>query len=119
MQTHNDDLFVVADDGAIDLHVHAQPGAGRTAITGRHGRALKIRVAVPPEGGRANEELAKVVAEAFRIDPKAVALVAGDKSRTKRFRITGVEEDAFAHRLDELVAEGGTGRGPSRPNRPR
>ena len=106
-------LYGVNDDGSVELHVHAQPGAGRTQITGRHGDALKIRVAVPPEHGRANDALAKVLAEAFGTGAKDVTLVSGDKSRTKRFRVVVEDIEAFAERLDELVAAGAAGPGPA------
>lgn len=106
-------LFSVGDDGAVELHVHAQPGAGRTQITGRHGDALKVRVAVPPEHGRANEALARLLADAFGLTAKDVTLVAGDKSRTKRFRLAVEDVDAFADRLDELVSKGASAPGPS------
>jgi uncharacterized protein (TIGR00251 family) len=106
-------LYTVRDDGSVELNVHAQPGAGRTQITGRHGDALKIRVAVPPEHGRANAALASALAEAFGLPAKGVELVSGDKSRTKRFRLAVDDVDAFAHRLDDLVASGGEGPGPA------
>ena len=106
-------LYTANDDGSVDLNVHAQPGAGRTQITGRHGDALKIRVAVPPEHGRANEALAKVLAEVFGIAPNAVTITSGEKSRTKRFRLVVDDVDAFAHRLDDLVEEGASGPGPA------
>ncbi|MGQ0616344.1 MAG: DUF167 domain-containing protein [Acidimicrobiia bacterium] len=117
MQTHNDDLFTVGDGGQVELNVHAQPGAGRTQVTGRHGAALKVRVAAPPEAGRANQALAVALADAFRVGEKDVELVSGDKSRTKRFRISGLDEDAFAFRLDEVVADGAIGPGPARSRR--
>ena len=106
-------LYTVNDDGTVDLHVHAQPGAGRTQITGRHGDALKIRIAVPPEHGRANEALTKVLADVFGIAASAVSLASGDKSRTKRFRLVVDDVDAFADRLDEVVAAGASAPGPS------
>jgi len=106
-------LYAVNEDGSVDLQVHAQPGAGRTQITGRHGDALKIRVAVPPEHGRANDALASVLVEAFGLKAKDVSLVSGEKSRTKRFRVVIEDVDAFADRLDELVAEGASGPGPA------
>ena len=106
-------LYSVNDDGSVELNVHAQPGAGRTQITGRHGDALKIRVAVPPEHGRANDALAKVLADVFDVPSNAVSITAGEKSRTKRFRLTVDDIEAFAHRLDDLVAEGASGPGPA------
>jgi uncharacterized protein (TIGR00251 family) len=106
-------LYSVNDDGSVELHVHAQPGAGRTQITGRHGDALKIRVAVPPEHGRANDALAKVLADVFGVATKAVTITAGEKSRTKRFRLAVDDIEAFAHRLDDLVADASSGPGPA------
>src|SRR3954447_9359067 len=106
-------LYAVNDDGSVELNVHAQPGAGRTQITGRHGDALKVRVAVPPEHGRANDALTKVLADVFGVAPSAVSLVSGAKSRTKRFRLVVDDADAFVDRLDEVVAAGASGPGPS------
>src|SRR6476661_7741519 len=106
-------LHIVNDDGSVELSVHAQPGAGRTQITGRHGDALKIRVAVPPEHGRANDALAKVLADVFGVATKEVAITSGEKSRTKRFRLTVDDIEAFAHRLDELVTAGASAPGPA------
>jgi uncharacterized protein (TIGR00251 family) len=97
-----DDLFEVADD-AVVLAVHAQPGAGRTQITGRHGDALKVRVAAPPEHGRANEALSTTLAEEFGVAESAVELVSGERSRTKRFKLSGVDPDEFRRRLEDLV----------------
>ena len=106
-------LYAVNDDGSVELHIHAQPGAGRTQIAGRHGDALKIRVAVPPEHGRANEALASVLVEAFGLSASDVKIVSGEKSRTKRFRLAVDDVAAFSHRLDELVAAGASGPGPA------
>ncbi|HEY2814107.1 MAG TPA: DUF167 domain-containing protein [Acidimicrobiales bacterium] len=106
-------LYKVRDDGTVELNVHAQPGAGQTQITGRHGDAIKIRVAVPPELGRANTALASALANAFGLPDNAVELVSGEKSRTKRFRLTVEDVHEFAARLDDLVAAGDAGPGPA------
>jgi uncharacterized protein (TIGR00251 family) len=83
------DLFDVEDD-AVVLHVHVQPGAGRSAVVGRHGEALKIRVAVPPVEGRANDAAIALLAEAMEVPARDVTLASGERSRVKRVRIQGV-----------------------------
>ncbi|MBA2283463.1 MAG: DUF167 domain-containing protein [Acidimicrobiia bacterium] len=99
-------MFSADGEDAVLLAVHAQPGAGRTQVAGRHGDALKVRVAAPPEGGRANTELARLLAETFAVKPAAVTLTAGDTSRTKRFRIAGVAPADFGPLLEQVLAGG-------------
>lgn len=95
------------DDGAtanIVLSVHVQPGAGRSAVVGRHGAALKVRVGAPPEGGRANEATGSLLSETFGVKPSAVELVGGATSRSKQFRLAGVDPDEFHRQLERAVA---------------
>lgn len=114
MDTH--DLFTSDGDDAVVLSVHAQPGAGRTQVMGTHGGALKVRVAAPPEQGRANEALVATLADRLQVPAKAVTLTSGATSRTKQFRITGVDPAEFADLLDRVIEEG-DGKGPSGKSR--
>ena len=43
--------------------IHAQPKASHTEFAGRHGDALKVRIAAQPAEGAANEELRRFLAE--------------------------------------------------------
>ena len=116
MQVH--DLFEAQDDEgttAVVLRVHVQPGAGRSAVVGRHGTALKVRVAAPPVGGRANDACAELLAETFGVTASQLELVGGLTSRSKTFRITGVDEDDFARMLERAVGDGPPGTGPESP----
>jgi len=99
---------------SVTLRVHVQPGAGRTAVVGRHGTSLKVRVAAPPEGGRANDACVALLAETFGVAPSAIQLVSGASSRMKRFRMDGVELDEFTKLLPAAVEEGTAGAGPKR-----
>ncbi len=116
MQVH--DLFEVRNDDegnpAVVLRVHVQPGAGRSAVVGRHRAALKVRVAAPPVGGRANHACAELLAETFGLPAARVELVGGGTSRAKRFRVSGIDVDEFSHLLEQAVAEGRPGAGPAR-----
>jgi uncharacterized protein (TIGR00251 family) len=111
-----DDLYDKQADGSIVLAIHAHAGAGRTAVMGRHGQALKVKVAVPPEQGKANEAVTKLLAESFGIKASDVSLLSGQAGRQKRFKLVGTgEEDDFRRLLEALVAGGeGSGGRPAR-----
>jgi len=106
MATTVDDLFTTSGDNAVVLHVHVQPAAGRTAVVGRHGTALKVRVAAPPVGGKANSACTDLLAETFGVKPDQIELVSGPGSRAKQFKLRGVDVEEFRLRLDRAVGAG-------------
>jgi uncharacterized protein (TIGR00251 family) len=104
--SHIDDLFRADGDDAVVLHVHTQPGAGRSAVVGRHGAALKVRIGAPPVGGRANEACAELLADTFGLKRAQVELVAGEGSRAKQFKLSGLDLDTFRTQLERAAAGG-------------
>jgi uncharacterized protein (TIGR00251 family) len=107
MHDRNDrhDLYrvVEAADDAVVISVHAQPGAGRSEVVGRHGDALKIRVAVPPTQGRANEVITALLAETLGVPEKSVSLTSGAKAREKRFTVADLDADRAIDALERSV----------------
>ncbi|RIX47378.1 MAG: YggU family protein [Rhodocyclales bacterium GT-UBC] len=81
--------YRLAADGRITLTLHIQPGAKKTEFAGRHGDALKIRLAAPPVDGKANEALVRFVAETLGLAKSAVNLKSGQTSRRKVLEIVG------------------------------
>ena len=75
------------DGAALVLDLHIQPGAARTEVAGRHGDALKVRIAAPPVDGKANAALLRFVADAFGVPLACVTLVRGETTRRKTVRI--------------------------------
>ena len=102
------DLYEVAED-AVVLRVHVSPGAGRTAVTGRQGDAVKVRVAAPPVDGRANAALVEFLAAEFGLKAADVTLASGATSRAKRFRLAGLDPDHADTTLERLLATVGSG----------
>jgi uncharacterized protein (TIGR00251 family) len=90
-------------DGGTVLAVHVQPGAGRTEVVGRYGEALKVRVAAPPTGNRANEAVIELVAAEFGVAPSAISVLSGATNRQKRLRLEGVELRNAERVIDRLL----------------
>ncbi len=106
-----DDLYTV-DGERFVLSVHVQPRAGRSAVLGRHGRALRLRVAAPPVDDRANDAAHALLAEEFEVAPTQVELVAGQRSRHKAFRIGGLSRDDLDTRLRRAIRAADPAAGP-------
>jgi uncharacterized protein (TIGR00251 family) len=81
------------------LLLHVQPRSARTAVVGRHGDAIKIRLQAAPADGAANAELLRFLAERLGVPRSAVRLVAGAASRRKRVVVTGGPPDPEARLL--------------------
>ncbi len=69
------------------LRVHVQPRAGRDAIVGWHGDALKVRIQAPPVDGRANGHLVRFLAGVFDVPRARIEVLSGQTGRKKRVRI--------------------------------
>jgi uncharacterized protein (TIGR00251 family) len=87
------------------LSVQVQPGARVTEVVGRHGDALKVRVAAPATGGRANEAVLALVAEEFGLAQRDVELMSGPSSRRKRIRLGDLTMADAGREVDRLLAE--------------
>lgn len=89
------------------LRVHVHPGARRTGVRGwRPDGALGLEVAVPPEGGLANQAVTRLVAEALGVRPRQVAVVRGQRSRAKWIEVEGLSEEEIRQRIEEVLADG-------------
>jgi uncharacterized protein (TIGR00251 family) len=64
------------------------PGASRSGIAGVLGDRLKVRVAAPPEGGKANRALVELLSRWLGV--RDVEIVAGHSSAEKIVRVTGL-----------------------------
>jgi uncharacterized protein len=81
------------------ISVTVSPGAARSELVGRHGDGWRVRIAAPPERGRANEVLRGLLAEALGVPRSSVRVVAGHTSRRKVIEIDGLEPEEIERRL--------------------
>lgn len=67
------------------------PGASRTRIVGVLGDALKVAVSAPPEGGKANAAVCKLLATRLGKAKSDVSIVAGHSQPHKRVFVRGCD----------------------------
>ena len=84
----------------MELRVKVVPSASRSEIVGVLGDRLKIRIAAPPEHGKANQALLLLMAD--WLETKNIHLIAGHGSAEKTRRVTGRNE-LSAIRLNRLI----------------
>jgi uncharacterized protein len=82
------------------IRVTVSPGADRNEILGRHGDGWKVRVAAPAEGGRANQALVQLLADALALPRDRVRIVSGHASRRKLVAVTDLEVEEIGRRLE-------------------
>ncbi|MCC6572919.1 MAG: DUF167 domain-containing protein [Planctomycetes bacterium] len=73
--------------GAFVLRLRVAPKARRDAITGVHGGALKVAVTEPPDKGKANEAVLRLIAKTLHLPPACIEVLAGHTSRDKQVSI--------------------------------
>ncbi|HEX9378816.1 MAG TPA: DUF167 domain-containing protein [Gaiellaceae bacterium] len=81
------------------LRLRVSPGARSAEVVGRHGEAWKLRVAAPPEGGRANEAVVRLLADKLSLPRDAVTLVSGHGARDKIVQLAGLDSTQVEQRL--------------------
>jgi uncharacterized protein (TIGR00251 family) len=74
------------------------PGAKRTEVVGPLGERLKVRVAAPPEDGRANRAICRLLAKELGVRVADVAIIRGHSTAEKTARVGGVSLDAVRTR---------------------
>ncbi|MDO8751373.1 MAG: DUF167 domain-containing protein [Dehalococcoidia bacterium] len=92
---------------AARLAVHVAPGSKRDAIVAVADGVVRVRVAAPPEKGKANEALARLLAGCLGAPHRAVTITRGAAGRHKVVVVDGLStEEALAR----LSAQAGTAR---------
>ncbi len=81
------------------LALYCQPGAKKTEVQGEHDGRLKIRLAAPPVEGKANDALILWLSKTLDVNRSAIELLAGDLSRLKRVKVSGITAQAIIQNL--------------------
>ncbi len=74
---------VVQTAGGVVIRVHVQPKSRREQILGMHGDRIKLAVTEPPDKGKANEAVVRLIAAELHLAGSCVKLLRGSTSRQK------------------------------------
>ena len=83
----------------VRLAIKVVPKASRDGVAGWLGDILKVCVTAPPERGKANTAVERVVADALGVPRDRVRVIAGHASPRKVVEIDGVEDADVRARL--------------------
>ena len=81
------------------LQVKVHPGAKRNEITGFTGGALQVKIAAPPEKGRANKELTDFLSQLLDVTKSSICIVKGETGRSKLISVEGLNTAEIIKRL--------------------
>ena len=83
----------------MDLEIRVIPRAGRSGFAGLRDGALLVKLAAAPVDGAANDELVALLSRTLKIPKRDITIVSGERSRTKRIRIAGVDREQALAKL--------------------
>jgi uncharacterized protein len=87
-----------------DLRVRVQPRASRNEVIAWRDGVLHVRLTAPPVEGAANAACRDFLADWLGVKRSQIGLIAGQKSREKRFRVAGLTDAEIAATIDSRLA---------------
>jgi uncharacterized protein len=83
----------------VTFAVKVHPRATKNAITGEVGDALKVSLTAPPVEGKANGACIEFFAKLLNVSRSSITIAAGQTSRNKVIRVTGLTGQQVRERL--------------------
>jgi hypothetical protein len=87
------------EEQGIRLAVKVTPNAGRNEITGFDEDTLRVKIAAPPDKGKANKELVDFLSGRLGVKKTSVAIIRGLTSRNKVISVTGISREEIIKRI--------------------
>ena len=82
------------------LKLRVTPKSRADAIVGmREDGVLHVRVSAPPEGGKANDAVLRLLCQVLGLPKGAVRIAGGASSRDKWVELDGIDAEAVSRRL--------------------
>ena len=91
--------MIQSTPSGVVLSIRVIPRAGRAGLAGTRDNALLVRLNAPPVEGAANAELLALLSDILDVPKRALTIVSGERSRSKRVLIAGLDVAAVETRL--------------------
>jgi len=91
--------MILEDAGGVVFTAKIVPGSSRTVVAGTLEDMVKIRVAAPPEKGKANQCLVAFLAKELGVKKNAIAILSGQTNPVKQVRVAGIRAAELRERL--------------------
>lgn len=93
-------------DGSLLMQLHVQPKASKSRMVGLHDGCLKLAVSAPPEEGKANKQVVKLLSAQFGVSGRDIVLKSGFQSRRKQVIVKGIDEKRVRNIVSEVLGIG-------------
>lgn len=103
MSSDYDKIEVTDAAGGAEFPVKVVPNSSRTRVAGMLGGTLKLAVAAPPEGGKANSQVIELLAKLLERRRADVEIRAGTSRPAKRVFVAGLSAEDVRQRLVEAI----------------
>jgi uncharacterized protein len=94
------DLTIENIEGGVVFLAKIVPGSSRTCVCGLLGEMVKIKVAAPPEKGKANQGLIEFLAKELGVKKNAISIISGQTNPIKQVQVLGISADALLKKLN-------------------
>lgn len=86
-------IVIEEKGGRIEFVAKIIPGSSRTALAGELGHMARIKVASPPEKGKANKCLIDFLSQLLSVKKTDIKIVSGKTNPVKHIAVTGTGID--------------------------
>ena len=91
--------LIQEDAGGVVFTAKIVPGSSRTTVSGVLDNMIKIKVAAPPEKGKANECLIAFLAKQLSVRKNEIDILAGQTNPVKQVRVAGLSATTLMKKL--------------------
>jgi uncharacterized protein (TIGR00251 family) len=95
-----DNLKIEQKENGVVFAVKVVPASSRTGIGGLLGGMLKVKVAAPPEKGKANKCLVEFLAKQLGVKKNQISIISGQTNPVKTIQAAGISIEALLEKLE-------------------